>query len=92
MPTGDYHDQGTTALTNAYVLFKFSTPAISYSIINDDAADNIEVSYDGVNQARSIAAGEAFNGSGSGNGSYIFGVYLKSTPAGASYRLETSQG
>ena len=89
-----YSNQGITALTNAYVYFPFGIGVIGVGIINDELAvgDNIEVSWDGVNQARSIAGAEAYNWGSSGNGDYKFGVYLKSTPAGAAYRLETTLG
>ena len=92
MPTGNYHDQASTALTNAYVLFTFTTQAISFSIMNDDAADSIQVSYDGVTQSRNILAGEEYNWVAHANGDYKVMVYLKSTAAGASYRLETTEG
>lgn len=86
MPTEDYHDQTTTALTNAYVLFKPINASKAFSIINDDAADNIEISWDGVNQAKSIAAGESYDRSPYSG--FLPGIWIKSTPAGANYRLE----
>lgn len=88
MPTGTYHDNASTALTNAYVYFGFGTACKTYDILNDELAggDNIEVSRDGVNQTKSLKPGEKY--SYPPDNSYVFGVYLKSTPAGALYRLE----
>ncbi len=90
MPTGDYHDQSTTALTANYVQFRPSTPAKSYTVINDDAAKVVYVSWDGTHIIKKVMPGEVYNRN-PGNG-YVSAVYLESLAADADYRLEFEPG
>lgn len=75
-----YYDQGT-ALTGAYVLYKFDVPLYILDIINDGGT-NLSWSYDGTTEAGRLKPGESkpvtMNGAAS--------IYIKGT-AGQAYRL-----
>jgi hypothetical protein len=91
MPTGDYHDQASTALTVNYVFFRFTTPHTRWDLCNDDALLNVLYSFDGINQAGVLFPGDVYKWEPK-PGDYSPGVYLKSNVANASYRLMTAEG
>jgi len=54
-----YFNQDTQTLSGNYVLFDFMKAMDAHAVLNDDAAETIEVSYDGGNLANEILATEA---------------------------------
>lgn len=78
-----YLDQGVTALTTAYQHFVFGFTSVSITIINDDQNDTLTFSFNGSAVHGTIQPGETFVMDNRAQA----GIYLKSSSAGASYRV-----